>query len=138
MQDEYKNSADDFVRDIDAMARAVFSWVRQQTLEQRFLGLSVSQDEERRLASGFIAGLRARLRLGDTESALVAYGYILMRGQRSEAFAAAQCLLLEDPGVTVSCAGYLHGLEAARRVLGETGVHDRRPESKSNNTRIVN
>ena len=45
------------------------------------------------LASRFLAGLQARLGLGDSESSLVAYSYTLMRGDRQDAAAAAR-----DPG----------------------------------------
>jgi hypothetical protein len=50
---------------------------------------------------------------------LVAYVYALMRGERSGATAAARDLLAREPGAAISCAGYLHGLAAARQVLGE-------------------
>jgi hypothetical protein len=111
--------ADTYVRNIDSMARAVFTWVRQQTMEQRFLGVPVSEAEQLELAAGFIAGLRARLGLADSESILVAYVFALMRGERSAAANIAQNLLNREPGAAVSCAGYLHGLSAARRILGE-------------------
>ena len=113
------HNADTYVRDIDSMARAVFTWVRQQSMEQRFLGVPVSEAEQLELAAGFIAGLRARLGLADSESTLVAYVFALMRGERSAAASIAQNLLNREPGAAVSCAGYLHGLSAARRILGE-------------------
>jgi len=113
------HNADTYVRDIDSMARAVFTWVRQQSMEQRFLGVPVSEAEQLELAAGFIAGLRARLGLADSESILVAYVFALMRGERSAAANIAQNLLNREPGAAVSCAGYLHGLSAARRILGE-------------------
>ena len=47
--------------DIDKMARAACTWVRQQAMEQRFLGLPVTAAEESELAAGFLAGLKARL-----------------------------------------------------------------------------
>jgi len=101
------------------IARAAFTWVRQQAMEQRFLGLPVNAVEESELAAGFLAGLKARLGLCDSESTLVAYVYALMRGERSGATAAARDLLAREPGAAISCAGYLHGLAAARHVLGE-------------------
>jgi hypothetical protein len=113
------HNANTYVRDIDSMARAVFTWVRQQSMEQRFLGVPVSEAEQSELAAGFIAGLRARLGLADSESILVAYVFALMRGERSAAANIAQNLLNREPGAAVSCAGYLHGLSAARRILGE-------------------
>ena len=109
----------DRIRDIDMMARAAFTWVRQQAMEQRFLGLPVTAAEESELAAGFLAGLKARLGLCDSESTLVAYVYALMRGERTGAAASARDLLAREPGASVSCAGYLHGLAAARNVLGE-------------------
>ena len=113
------HNPDTYVRDIDSMARAVFTWVRQQSMEQRFLGVPVTEAEQLELAAGFIAGLRARLGLADSESILVAYEYALMRGERSAAANIAKNLLNREPGAAVSCAGYLHGLSAARRILGE-------------------
>ena len=113
------HNADTYVRDIDSMARAVFTWVRQQAMEQRFLGVPVSEAEQLELAAGFIAGLRARLGLADSESILVAYVFALMRGERSAAANIAQNLLNREPGAAVSCSGYLHGMSAARRILGE-------------------
>lgn len=119
MPDHARNHHHDRIRDIDRMARAAYTWVRQQAMEQRFLGLPVNAAEECELAAGFLAGLKARLGLCDSESTLVAYVYVLMRGERSGAAAAAQDLLARAPGAAISCAGYLHGLAAARRVLGE-------------------
>ena len=120
MTDQQQESQDDdLIRDMDTMARAAFTWVRQQAMEQRFLGLPVSAAEECELAAGFLAGLKARLKLSDSESILVAYIYVLMRGERSGAAKTARELLAREPGAAVSCAGYLHGLAAARNVLGE-------------------
>jgi hypothetical protein len=119
MQDQARDPHQERIRDIDMMARAAFTWVRQQAMEQRFLGLPVNAVEESELAAGFLAGLKARLGLCDSESTLVAYAYALMRGERSGATAAARDLLAREPGAAISCAGYLHGLAAARHVLGE-------------------
>ena len=114
-----KHQPADPIRDIDMMARAAFTWVRQQAMEQRFLGLPVTADEECELAAGFLAGLKARLGLCDSESTLVAYVYTLMRGERTNAADSARNLLAREHNATISCAGYLHGLAAARNVLGE-------------------
>ena len=84
------------IRDIDSMARAVFTWVRQQAMEQRFLGVPVSEAEQLELAAGFLAGLRARLGLCDSETTIVAYVYALMRGDRVEAANAAEQLISRD------------------------------------------
>jgi hypothetical protein len=119
MQDQASDNHQQRIRDIDMMARAAFTWVHQQAMEQRFLGLPVNPAEESELAAGFLAGLKARLGLCDSESNLVAYVYALMRGERSGAATAARNLLAREPGAAVSCAGYLHGLAAARQVLGE-------------------
>jgi len=119
MQDQARDPHQERIRDIDMMARAAFTWVRQQAMEQRFLGLPVNAVEESELAAGFLAGLKAQLGLCDSESTLVAYVYVLMRGERSGATAAARDLLAREPGAAISCAGYLHGLAAARQVLGE-------------------
>ena len=119
MKDQPSDQHHNRIRDIDMMARAAFTWVRQQAMEQRFLGLPVTAAEESELAAGFLAGLKARLGLCDSESTLVAYVYALMRGERTGAAASARDLLAREPGASVSCAGYLHGLAAARNVLGE-------------------
>ena len=119
MKDQPSDPHHNRIRDIDMMARAAFTWVRQQAMEQRFLGLPVTAAEESELAAGFLAGLKARLGLCDSESTLVAYVYALMRGERTGAAASARDLLAREPGASVSCAGYLHGLAAARHVLGE-------------------
>lgn len=119
MPEQPRDSRHDSIRDIDMMARAAYTWVRQQAMEQRFLGIPISAAEECELAAGFLAGLRARLGLCDTESILVAYVYALMRGERSAATETARELFAREAGATVPCAAYLHGLAAARQVLGE-------------------
>ena len=120
------------ISDIDKMARAACTWVRQQAMEQRFLGLPVTAAEESELAAGFLAGLKARLGLCDSESTLVAYVYTLMRGERHGAATKARDLLAREPGAAVSCAGYLHGLAAARHVLGEQATGGKQsPNSES-------
>jgi len=122
MQSCSPESNEDYIRDLDSMARAVFTWVRQQSMEQRFLGVPVSDAEQCELAAGFLAGLKARFGLGDAESSLVAYVYALMRGERSDAATAACNLIVRDPGAAMSCAGYMHGLQAARQLLGEQHI----------------
>jgi hypothetical protein len=114
--------ADSFIRDIDSMARAAYAWVRQQTFEQRFIGLPVSDAEESDLAAGFLAGLKLRLTLHDTDSMLLAYVYVLMTGQRAGALDKAQSLLNRKSVALASASGYLHGLRAARDLL-DTEVH---------------
>jgi hypothetical protein len=108
-----------FIRDIDSMARAAYVWVRQQTFEQRFIGMPVSPIEESALAAGFLAGLKSRLQLGDSESTLVAYIYVLMSGERGGATQSAAELIQRAPDSFVSCAGYRSGLAAAREIVGE-------------------
>jgi hypothetical protein len=119
MPDHAQDTPDEFVRDIDAMARAVFTWVRQHAMERRFLGVPISEAEQSELAAGFLAGLRARFGLGESESTLIAYVYAVMRGERADATNAARELLSMDSTVSVSAAGYIQGLEAARQILGE-------------------
>jgi hypothetical protein len=109
--------ADSSIRDIDSMARAAHAWVRQQTFEQRFIGLPVSDAEESDLAAGFLAGLRLRLTLRETDSMLLAYVYVLMTGQRAGALVKAESLLDRNPVALASASGYLHGLRAARELL---------------------
>ena len=108
------------VRAIDLMARAVFTWVRQEAMDHRFRGISVTADEQCALAAGFIAGLRSRIGLGDSEAALLAYVYALMTGERAGAAALVEKLLEQREGDgKFSCSGYLHGLQAARTLLAE-------------------
>jgi hypothetical protein len=108
-----------FIRGIDSMARAAYVWVRQQSFEQRFIGLPLSPIEESALAAGFLAGLKSRLQLGDSESTLVAYVYVLMSGERAGAPQTAEDLLQREPVALASCKGYLRGLTAAREFMGE-------------------
>ena len=108
-----------FIRDIDSMARAAYIWVRQQSFEQRFIGLPVSPVEESALAAGFLAGLKSRLQLGDSESALVAYVYVLMSGEQAGAPQTAEELIQGEPAAVASCTGYLRGVTAAREFMGE-------------------
>jgi hypothetical protein len=49
------------VNAIDLMARAVFTWVRQESMDNRFRGISVSADEQCALAAGFIAACAVEL-----------------------------------------------------------------------------
>lgn len=107
------------VRDIDSMARAAFVWVRQQSFQQRFIGLPVSSAEETALAAGFLAGLSSRLRLRDSESTLVAYVYVLMNGERAGAPQTAEHLIQREPASFAPFAGYLRGREAAREFMRE-------------------
>ena len=109
--------ADSLIRDIDSMARAAHAWVRQQTFEQRFIGLPVTDAEESDLAAGFLAGLKLRLTLRDTDSMLLAYIYVLMTGQRAGALDKARNLLDRNAVALASASGYLHGLRAARALL---------------------
>jgi len=105
---------------IGLMARAVFTWVRQEAMEHRFRGVSISTDEQCALAAGFIAGLRSRIGLGESEAALLAYVYALMTGERAGAAALVVKLLAQQDGdAKFSCSGYLHGLQAARTLLSE-------------------
>ena len=112
-----KDSADSVIRDIDSMARAAYTWVRQQTFEQRFIGLPVSEAEESDLAAGFLAGLKLRLGLHDADLMLLAYVYALMTGHRSDALDKAEALLDRNSVALASASGYLHGLRAARELL---------------------
>jgi len=107
-------AAEAFIRDIDLMARAAFTWVRQETFEQRFIGLPVGAAQEAELAAGFLAGLTARMNLSEGELIQLAYIYMLMTGYRSGAFQAAQNLIDRKSGAFASCSSYLHGLKAAR------------------------
>ena len=123
MLDMDHQSTDSFIHDIDSMARAAYLWVRQQSFEQRFTGMPVNPAEETALAAGFLAGMRSRLDLGDSESTLVAYVYALMVGQQTTATQTAEVLVKSDPGTFASCAGYLEGLRAARLILREGADH---------------
>ena len=109
MLDKDQYSTDCYIRDIDSIARAAYLWVRQQTFEQRFIGMPTNLAEETALAAGFLAGLRSRLNLGESESTLVAYVYALMIGQQAEAALAAANLVNHEAGSFTSCAGYLEG-----------------------------
>jgi hypothetical protein len=114
-----QNAAEAFIRDIDLMARAAYTWVRQQTFEQRFIGLTVSAAQEADLAAGFLAGVTARMDLDDSELIQLAYTYMLMTGQRSGAFNAARNLIDRKSAAFASCSSYLHGLKAARDMFFE-------------------
>ena len=114
--------ADPFFRDIDAMARAAYAWVRQQTFEQRFIGLPISEAEESDLAAGFLAGLKLRMTLQDTDSMLLAYVYVLMSGRRAGALIKARSLLDRNSVAMASASGYLHGLRAAREFMNEASA----------------
>jgi hypothetical protein len=119
MQELDQNTADDLIRNIDLMARAAYTWVRQQTFEQRFIGLQVSPAEEIDLAAGFLAGLKARMRLETGETILLAYVYALMAGERSTAAETAQQLVNREAAAMQSESGYMYGLRAAREILNE-------------------
>jgi hypothetical protein len=114
-----QNAAEAFIRDLDLMARAAYTWVRQQTFEQRFIGLPVGAVQEAELAAGFLAGLTARMELDESELIQLAYVYMLMTGQRSGAFKAARHLIDRELGAFDSCSSYLHGLKAARDMFFE-------------------
>jgi hypothetical protein len=119
MLDTDQHGTDCYISDIDSMARAAYLWVRQQSFEQRFIGMPTNLAEETALAAGFLAGLRSRLNLGDSESTLVAYVYALMIGQQAGATLTAANLVNREAGSFASCTGYLEGLKAAREILGD-------------------
>ena len=119
------------VRAIDLLACTVFTWVRQQSMEQRFRGVPMSADEQSALAAGFIAGLRAHIRLPDSDAALVAYVYALMSGERTGAAALVDRLLSRDEDLLLPCSGYLHGLQAARTLLCDYAVLRSHPAKDS-------
>jgi hypothetical protein len=120
MQSKDLDGASQALKDVELLARAAFTWVRQQAMEQRFLGLPVTVAEEAELAAGFLAGIRSSLGRADSESILVAYSYVLMRGERASAVQSARELVSRSPGVAASCSGFLHGLSAARSILTES------------------
>jgi hypothetical protein len=137
MQDMVFDIAMESAARVDLLARAAFVWVRQQSMEQRFLGSQISIAEESELAAGFLAGVRSSLGIGDSESILVAYSYALMRGERSSAVNSARDLVSRSPGLSASCSGYLHGINAARRILAEgpvTGKPNWQTHVPANNT----
>ena len=109
---------DAYIRDIDAMARAAYMWVRQQTLQRRFVGVPVSSAEEYDLAAGFLAGIKGRLGLEDTESTMLTYIYLLMQGEQVAAIRKVG-ELTNRPRQTVAAEGYQRGLQAARDIFNE-------------------
>lgn len=112
------------LRAIDLLARAVFTWVRQEAMDSRFRGVPLSAEEQDRLAAGFMAGLRTRLALLESEAELVAYAYALMIGERSGAAALAALLIDRDSALRFSCAGYLRGSHAARTLFSDLELVD--------------
>jgi hypothetical protein len=107
----------ELVQEIDAVARATHGWVHQQLMERRFLGINMSQGEERTLAAGFLAGLRGNLQLVEAEYTLIAYAYLLMCGKRDDLPRAVACLVAEIVQLNASAPAYLHGQEAAVRAF---------------------
>ena len=105
------------LRAIDLLARTVFTWVRQEAMDSRFRGTPLSAEAQYRLAAGFMAGLRTRLALPESEAELVAYAYVLMVGERSEATGLAAQLIDRDSEFSFSCAAYLRGIHAARTLF---------------------
>lgn len=122
------------IRDIDLMARAAYTWVRQQIFEQCFIGIPVSSMEESELAAGFLAGLQTRLKLGNDEIILLAYVYALMMGKRAGAIGTARNLIDRDSAALISRSSYLHGLAAAREIL--LGHPEEKAKTKFTVTRI--
>jgi hypothetical protein len=120
MQELDQSPTDAFIRDIDLMARAAYTWVRQQTFEQRFIGLPVSAAQELDLAAGFLAGLTARLQLDKSELIQLAYAYALMTGERSGAIRTAKNLIDRETAAFASCSAYLLGLKSARELFFES------------------
>ena len=129
MQELDQSPTDAFIHDIDLMARAAYTWVRQQTFEQRFIGLPVSAAQESDLAAGFLAGLTARLQLDKSELIQLAYVYALMTGERSGAIRTARKLIDSERAASASCSAYLVGLKAARDLFFE--CTNEMPASKS-------
>ena len=117
-----REQAEDFIRDIDLMARVAYTWVRQQAFGKRFQGLPLSAAEECELAAGFVAGMKARLQLEDTETTMVAYIYALMAGERGNAVYTASEIVRQRSVLTMTSPaanGYQQGLNAARELLDE-------------------
>ena len=109
------------IKKIDSLARAAHSWVRQQSYEQRFVGMPLTQSEECALAAGFIAGLKVRMDLEDDETTMLAYVYVLLAGDSTWAAEIAdelgRELEREFDQQLVSEHGFKHGLQAAHRML---------------------
>lgn len=104
---------------IDLLARAVFTWVRQDAMDRRFSGVPVPAEEQYKLAAGFLAGLRTRFELLDSDAELVAYAYALMTGERFGAAALAGLLIERDSHVWLSCSEYLRAMRAARTLISD-------------------
>jgi hypothetical protein len=125
-------NSDHFIRDIDLMARAAYTWVRQQSFACRFRGLPLSLAEECELAAGFLDGLQRRLNMDMRDLTMVAYSYALMAGQRTDPLRlATEILNYELPASNsdlppvAAGAGFQQGLQAARDLLIDSGHHDR-------------
>ena len=90
MTDRPAQHAEHSLREADAAARATHGWLRQCSLQRRFAGDPLTGADERMLAAGFLAGLRARFALADPECLLAAYAFLLMqRGDSATPLAAA-------------------------------------------------
>lgn len=112
-----QQSTEALIRDVDALARAAYIWVRQQTFEQRFIGQPLNAAEESELAAGFLTGLQLGLGLGRTESMLVTYSYVLMAGRREAVPEYAREVLIQGASQVGSSPRYKLGLEEAGEYL---------------------
>ena len=106
----------------DAIARAAHLWIR--SLCNRF-----ATDEADRLATagGLLAGLCERLELDPGVTDLVAYVYMLLDDQGSQALPISK-IMLNNPGIGASRLGtaYQRGRDEAAAIVEMLAFHRRR------------
>lgn len=113
----------DNLQQLDRVARAAHSWVRQQVMERRFHGEVLCERTRYALAGGFIRGLGQFLALDEQDIMMLAYVYSLMAEEGREPMSAVWLLLQAESDATHRHR-YREGLKAARDVLAESLITD--------------
>ena len=115
--------ATDPLETADAVARAAHIWIRSLCLSE------VQQEDERHaLAGGLVAGLCERLALNPRVRELVAYVYLLLDNEDTQALAVSR-LMLEQPVPPAKLRSYERGRSEAAGIVEMLTYHDQRNRS---------
>ncbi len=107
----------------DAVARAAHIWIRSLCLSE------LQQENERQaLAGGLVAGLCERLALNPRVRELVAYVYLLLDNEGTQALAVSR-MMLEQPVPRAQLSSYTRGRSEAAGIVEMLAYHDQRNRS---------
>ena len=123
-QDNIKPAVEtDPLETADAVARAAHIWIRSLCLSEM-----QQEDERQALAGGLVAGLCERLALNPRVRELVAYVYLLLDNEGTQALAVSR-MMLEQPVPPAKLRSYARGRSEAAGIVEMLAYHDQRNRS---------